>query len=1002
MGRRLLAACRGGRHAPATRGVARRGKARSALFRDLPVGCALACVVALLAACDTVGRAHGAADTGVGGVADVRADVGPDVAVDVSPVDGPAPDAAGDVPLADADAAPDVAGDVADGAAEDAPADSADAGWRCAVDADCAWLLADPADPCRVATCDTVAGACRVENAGDGTSCDDDDRCTTDTTCGGGVCAGGAAVSCDDGDACTSDTCSAAAGCVSTPIADCCHVDADCDDGSPCTSDRCPGAGTFCKHLWIDGCCATAADCADGDPCTADACTPEGCAWTSICCEADVDCDDGLDCTSDRCLEGTCVTVADATSECCTPEALATGFDSGGPEGFTFSGGQGAVVWSVVASGGGATGPSLYYGDPVRRSYDTGGANGGTALSPVFVLPERAAAELRFRVRMNTESYFENLHVDLVSPSGSVRLYTNSSGSHTWESIAVDLSGAAGLPVRFAFVFSADSSIFDEGVYVDDVLVVSTCALNSCITEFDCGDGNGCTAETCDADAVCAYEWLAGCCVADADCEDGNPCTRDRCQSNVCQHDPTGDASCCVTDDDCADDDPCTTAACVDFACEIEVDLAACPYETPYTETFDTARTLGAVGWEAVDLVAGGPTNWSIRAPEAPFGTPFLRFDYDPVQVDYEHCVRSPALDITGSRALTVEFAHRFSSFVGSDAGNRVDVRWSTDGWASSTTLWSRHESEGDVDFERRSLALDVSPLAAHVAIAFCVSGEDSFEINFWDVDDVQVLAGEPPHWAVVPATVAAVAGEVTEVDVSAQDPDGDPLHFALGAGAPAWASLAPLGPASARLTLAPGADAEGSHPLTLWVDDGGTPVAATVTVTVALAGETVLLEEDFAEGTLEALGWVATSDPGSHANDWQLVTGDPFASRHARFSNAPAVTDFSDALESPPVAVSGFTGLRVRWRDELHAGGDGVATPPVVIALQVSADGGLWQTVWSHAETDGELALGPRSVDVTSAAAGARTLRVRFRVRGGRSSAIERWAVDDVVVFGR
>jgi len=428
----------------------------------------------------------------------------------------------------------------------------------------------------------------------------------------------------------------------------------------------------------------------------------------------------------------------------------------------------------------------------------------------------------------------------------------------------------------------------------------------------------------------------------------------------------------------------------------------ACPLRVPYRQTFDAARSFDAVAWEAVDTVSGGSaTNWFVESAEHPFTTPFARFSYDPARLDYEHCLRTPGLALGAARGLTVSFAHRFSSFEGADAGNRVDVRWSTDDWATEHTLWMRPEEDGDVEYEVRDLHLDVSPLASEIALAFCVSGDDSFELNFWDVDDVAVLAGVPPQWLAVPEDVTVPAGTPTTLELAAFDPDGDPLTFSLGAGAPAWAAIEPAGALGARLTLAPTAADEGSHLLTVLVSYGGTGVPATIRVTVALAGEVVLLEEDFDAGSLAELGWEAASDPGSAANDWQLVTGDPFASRHARFAGGWFVTNFSDTLASPPIAVAGLAGLRVRWANELRATGDGVATPPVTVALQVSVDDSLWQTVWTHAETAGDLPPGPRTVDLSSFLPGTQSLRVRFRVRGGHSTAIDRWAVDDVVVFG-
>ena len=89
--------------------------------------------------------------------------------------------------------------------------------------------------------------------------------------------------------------------------------------------------------------------------------------------------------------------------------------------------------------------------------------------------------------------------------------------------------------------------------------------------ELNCDDGNGCTADTCDAVAGCQHEALTGpqgemlCCIADkAECDDDNPCTMDLCMAALHQ---------CVNEalpDElpCDDANPCTTASeCADGQC---------------------------------------------------------------------------------------------------------------------------------------------------------------------------------------------------------------------------------------------------------------------------------------------------------------------------------------------------------------------------------------------------------------------------------------------------
>jgi len=72
-------------------------------------------------------------------------------------------------------------------------------------------------------------------------------------------------------------------------------------------------------------------------------------------------------------------------------------------------------------------------------------------------------------------------------------------------------------------------------------------AVLECVSDWDCGDGDACTADTCD-NYVCAHTNIAACCRADADCDDGIFCNGlERCINNVCSdhYDPCPGCGAC-------------------------------------------------------------------------------------------------------------------------------------------------------------------------------------------------------------------------------------------------------------------------------------------------------------------------------------------------------------------------------------------------------------------------------------------------------------------------
>ncbi len=230
---------------------------------------------------------------------------------------------------------------------------------RC-VNGACDFSVAAPAST----VCRPSAGQCdRAETCGgalacpvdapqpNNTSCNDNNVCTQDDTCQGGVCRPGAALNCNDNKPCTNDSCNATTGCANVRRAD----NTVCDDGNACTVDDKCAAGE---------CRGVGKSCDDKNPCTTDTCNPT----TQQCTPANVPnntpCTDENVCTTeDKCQNGACVpgpaldcTDSNAcTTHSCDPRTGCTTSpndggacgDAGGPDG----GGAG-----TSGSGGGGAG----------------------------------------------------------------------------------------------------------------------------------------------------------------------------------------------------------------------------------------------------------------------------------------------------------------------------------------------------------------------------------------------------------------------------------------------------------------------------------------------------------------------------------------------------------------------------------------------------------------------------------------------------------------------
>ncbi|MDX9719832.1 MAG: hypothetical protein RBU37_03730 [Myxococcota bacterium] len=129
-------------------------------------------------------------------------------------------------------------------------------------------------DDCHVSFCNPELALCELLTLPDGSSCDDQDPCSSNESCQSGLCVA-ATQDCDDQNPCTADDCEPTLGCVHTPLA----------DDTPCANSTCSGDGTalLSTALCVSGLCAEAEE---------SSCLPYICA-NSVClsaCDSDADC----------------------------------------------------------------------------------------------------------------------------------------------------------------------------------------------------------------------------------------------------------------------------------------------------------------------------------------------------------------------------------------------------------------------------------------------------------------------------------------------------------------------------------------------------------------------------------------------------------------------------------------------------------------------------------------------------------------------------------------
>ncbi len=128
-----------------------------------------------------------------------------------------------------------------------------------------------------------------------------------------------------------------------------------------------------------------------------------------------------------------------------------------------------------------------------------------------------------------------------------------------------------------------------------------------------------------------------------------------------------------------------------------------------------------------------GLTNWSWQSSNSAAGTAAgeLRFSWTPSFVGDSY-IMSPVISSAG-QSLSVNFNHYVDYF---GAGLTVGCAYTVDGGTTWTTIWDVVNPPGNVGPELVQLAS--VPGDANLQLGFFYSG-DSFQIDFWYVDDVMV-----------------------------------------------------------------------------------------------------------------------------------------------------------------------------------------------------------------------------------------------------------------------
>jgi len=428
----------------------------------------------------------------------------------------------------------------------------------CETTRDCDVLLEQGSRPCQEPFCGSD-GTCRFAPVPNGTTCDDQDPCTTADQCRQGACVG---------------------------------VPTECDDGNACTADRCTTEGT-CTHEPVDGACDDGNPCTEGDQCRDGQCVggANACA-----CEADQECpQDGDLCNGVlRCVQRVCILDLDSVVHCPPPESpcmearcrpadgkceeVPAGEGAPCDDGNSCSLGdhcqQGLCVGTTTVScddGNPCTDDTCDARQGCLHAFNEAPCDDGNACTEADTCRQGAClGRLTPRCGCQVDGDCESLE-DGNRCNG---ILTCQEGICRVDPTTVITCDAAGLgPCRTAVCDPgtgkciatnlSDDRPCDDG---NACTTESRCQAGTCVgvgEPLRCDDGNECTADRCDPAVGCVFEPRSGA------CEDGNLCTEnDFCEDGQCRS---------GTLKTCRDASPCTDDLCdPSLGCVFPFNEASC------------------------------------------------------------------------------------------------------------------------------------------------------------------------------------------------------------------------------------------------------------------------------------------------------------------------------------------------------------------------------------------------------------------------------------------
>ena len=213
-------------------------------------------------------------------------------------------------------------------------------------------------------------------------------------------------------------------------------------------------------------------------------------------CTSHADCEDADACTMNTCVDGQCAAEGTGGAGCCGTIVHLSNYDDATLQGWTVSDILGPLTWQPF----GYTDPvttvprftsqpfALYFGDPSQNppSFNANAQVGATITSPVIQLPPTGTATLRFQLFMDTETAttYDQLIVEVQQPDSGVvwEVWNKEMLGGTLPNFALQQQQAVldqwvgqKIKLRFRFDSVDPSANLGEGVYIDDVMVDTSC-----------------------------------------------------------------------------------------------------------------------------------------------------------------------------------------------------------------------------------------------------------------------------------------------------------------------------------------------------------------------------------------------------------------------------------------------------------------------------------------------------------------------------------------------